>query len=310
MNPNVLASQVWAILPDRLEQMLALLPADPRDLLADADPEEVDAIYAARGMGAKAGSVAVIPVTGSISKRDSLLTQFFGGTSTTRLTQAIKQAVADDSVGRILLNVDSPGGTVSGLPELAQAIREARTVKPVTAIANDMAASAAYWIASQADEVWATPEAMVGSVGVFAMHVDYSGALEQQGIRPTMVSAGKYKTEANPYQPLSDEARGAIQTQVDHAYDLFVRDIAAGRSVTPAQVREGYGEGRVFTAQQARKAGMIDRVVTYSDAVKRLSGAAPAAGARAEDDEPVPEATVEPSPDRLIFDTDKWLLNR
>jgi len=222
----------------------------------------------------------VVPVLGPISKRDTMWSMFLGGTSTTRLTQQLRALAADDSVATILLNVDSPGGTVSGLPELAAEVRRTAESKHVVAIANDMAASAAYWIASQADEVIATPEALVGSVGVFTMHQDVSGMMEQLGVRTTFIQAGKHKTEGNPFEPLSDDARAHVQSIVDATYAQFVADVAKGRSrdgapVTAATVKADYGEGRVLTAKDARAAGMVDRVETYSQAVARLSGVKP-----------------------------------
>jgi len=269
----------WAIDSDRFSRYLAgvFQAADPAaDLFADADPGEVEAMYAARGTGSRSGTVAVVPVLGPITKRDSLFTMLFGGTSTVRLSQQLRALAADDSVATILLNVDSPGGTVSGLPELVSEVRRVAETKRVVAIANDLAASAAYWIASQADEVIATPEALVGSVGVFTQHVDFSAALEREGIRVSFIQAGKYKTEGNPFEPLTDEARAHVQSIVDATYAQFVGDVAKGRNTTPAAVRADYGEGRVLTAKDAKAAGMVDRVETYSQAVARLSGVKPA----------------------------------
>lgn len=286
------AHEPLAILPDAVAAIAAsvrtmdLTGIASGDLLAEPPAERLDAYYAARG-GTRNGTVAVVPVVGPIVKRDSLFSLLEGGTSTTRLTAQLRALAADESVATILLNVDSPGGTVSGLPELAAEIRRTAQTKRVVAIANDLAASAAYWIAAQADELVATPEALVGSVGVFTQHVDCSALNEQQGVKVTYIHAGRYKVEGNPDEPLTDEARAYIQSIVDDMYGMFVSDVSKGRSaalgtsVTPAMVRAEYGEGRVLTAKDAKAAGMIDRVETYSQAVARLSGVKPA-GARAE----------------------------
>lgn len=331
-----------SILPDALDGIVAGIRAHDfgdmtaAEFLAEPSAERLDEFYAARSAGRpSAGAVAVLPVLGPIVKRDSLMSMLEGGTSTTRLVAQLRSLAADDSVATVLLNVDSPGGTVSGLPELAAEIRRTAQSKHVVAIANDLAASAAYWIASQADEVVATPEALVGSVGVFTQHVDCSGFNEQQGIKPTYVYAGRYKVEGNPDEPLSDEAREHIQSIVDGIYGMFLADVAKGRSaslgttITPAMVRDQYGEGRVLMAKDAKTAGMIDRIATYSETVARLSGVKAPAGARAEDglvgpvasfivgeagpEEFVPseDATVTPAaeapPDRLLLDSDAWL---
>lgn len=289
------AQEPMAILSDAFDGIVAgLLAHDFGDMtagefLAEPSAEALDEFYAARGAaGARSGAVAVLPVLGPIVKRDSMFSMMEGGTSTTRLVAQLRALAADDSVSTILLNVDSPGGTVSGLPELAAEIRRTAQVKHVVAVANDLAASAAYWVASQADEIVATPEALVGSVGVFTRHVDCSGFNEQNGMKPTYIHAGRYKVEGNPDEPLTDEARDHIQSIVDGVYGQFVADVAKGRSaatgttITPAQVRSDYGEGRVLMARDAKAAGMVDRIATYSETVARLAGVKPAGAARAE----------------------------
>jgi signal peptide peptidase SppA len=155
-------------------------------------------------------------------------------------------------------------------------IRGAQT--PVTAIANTLAGSAAYWLASQADEVVVSPSGFVGSIGVFARHVDESAALAQEGLKVTLISAGDYKVEGNPYEPLSDEAQAAIQALVNETYDAFVNDVAAGRNVSAGDVLAGFGQGRMFSAQGAVAAGLADRVDTFASTVQGLLAAPPSLG--------------------------------
>src|SRR6202043_3845971 len=131
-----------------------------------------------------------------------------------RLASTIRQAAADPSIAAIVLDVDSPGGQGYGIEELGNAIYEARAAKPIAAVANSLAASAAYWAASQATEFYAAPGAEVGSIGVYTMHVDYSEALKKEGISVSYISAGRYKVEGNPYAPLDDAARAAVQISV------------------------------------------------------------------------------------------------
>jgi signal peptide peptidase SppA len=180
-------------------------------------------------------------------------------------------AVADSSIDAVVLDVDSPGGEVFGVQEAWDAIRAASKVKPVVAVANAIAASAAYYLASAADELLVTPSGMVGSIGVYALHVDVSKALEEIGEKWTFVSAGKYKVEGNPTEPLGDEARGAMQGDVDRYYSDFVQAVARGRKKTFAAVRDGFGEGRMVGARAAVEQGMADAVGTIGDAVRRAA---------------------------------------
>jgi signal peptide peptidase SppA len=218
------------------------------------------------------GDVAVIPLKGVITPRASLLAQIFGlGGGLSQFRDQLSAAVTDEKVGAIVLDIDSPGGLVDLVPETAAEIREAAKVKPVTAVANTMAASAAYWLGSQASEFVVTPSGEVGSIGVYAEHRDISKALESAGMRPTLVSAGKYKVEGNPYEPMSDQAREALQRAVNDYYGMFVKDVALGRDTTVAAVKNGYGEGRTLTAKRAVEEGLVDKVGTLEETVSALT---------------------------------------
>jgi signal peptide peptidase SppA len=261
-------NEVWAILPDVLSA--ALLNATAESITdGAAQPDRHSRVKP----GPKSGRVARVPIFGAISHRDSFWSQFFGGGATVeRLTATLREMGSDPAIGTVLLEVDSPGGTVSGVPELAAEVRTLRESKRVVALVNSLAASAAYWVASQADEIVATPEALIGSIGVFTIHEDYSAALERIGIKTTYISAGKFKVEANPTEPLSDEARDHLQGLVDAAYNLFIADVAKGRGVSVGTVKSEYGQGRVFTAAFAKEAGLIDRVATADETIRRLTG--------------------------------------
>ena len=260
------AAEPWAILPTALQGLLANAG------VLHVEHDDAIAIEALSRPGPKSGRVARIPIVGAIARRDSLWSLLFGGASIERITKALHDVAADDSISTVLLDIDSPGGTVSGLPELAGEVRSLKQSKHVVALANSLPASAAYWIASQADEIVATPEALVGSVGVFAVHEDWSKFYEQNGVKLTYVAAGKYKTEGNFDEPLTDEARAHMQSIVNDAYDLFVSDVAKGRGLAPSRVRAEYGEGRVLTANDAKAAGMIDRIAGASETIQRLAG--------------------------------------
>jgi signal peptide peptidase SppA len=278
----------WAIMAEKLQVILDVLAyhAMGGTLTAEEIQERLaNTPHAAASHSAPraVGSIAVIPIYGVIAQRMDLMTQSSGGTSTETVMKAFRAAVADSTVRAIVFDVDSPGGTVNGVDELSTEIYRARGIKPVVAVANSMAASAAYWIASAADELVVTPSGEVGSIGVLAAHEDVSAAHETAGVRMTLITAGRYKAEGNPYEPLSEEARAAMQERVDEFYGMFTKAVARNRGVGVAAVREGYGEGRVVGARKALEAGMVDRIDTLDATIDRLAGAHRAAQrARAE----------------------------
>ena len=280
---HLVQSTPWAITADKLAAILDVLRyhADGGTFTAEEVRERIGAAVAPAEQRAEA--VAVLPLYGVIAQRADLMTESSGGTSVERFTARFRELVADPNVGAIVLDVDSPGGTVSGVDELAAEIYRARGSKPIVAVANSLAASAAYWIASAADELVVTPSGEVGSIGVLTAHEDMSAMLETEGVRVSLISAGKYKTEGNPYEPLSDEARAALQVRVDGYYDMFVKAVARNRGVSARDVREGYGEGRVVGAVQAKALGMADRVATLDETLARLVKSRRRPGARAEE---------------------------
>lgn len=273
----------WAIHPAKLPTILDLVALHAAGV--ELSEEEVEErIQAARRDRAtlqpSQGSVGVLPLTGVIVPRAGLMTQISGGCSLDTWCQDLYSLLADPNVGAIVLDVDSPGGSVDMVPETAQVLLSARKQKPIVAVANTEAASAAYWLASCCSEVVVTPSGQVGSIGVYSAHQDISQMEEAAGIKTTLISAGRYKTEGSPFEPLSDEAKAAIQEQVDTYYGMFVQAVAAGRNTSGQAVIDGFGQGRMVTAEDAVKEGMADRVATLSDTVARLQddqpgGAAP-----------------------------------
>lgn len=270
-----LRTGLWAIDPRALSEMLSRAKAtNVRELRSSSETV---------GSWPSRGGLAVIPVYGPISHRPSMWSAFFGGTSTMRISEQLRIALEDPSVSRIVLDIDSPGGTVDGVPELAGEILAARAKKPITAIANSLATSAAYWLAAQATELIVAPSGEVGSIGVFALHTDYSKALENEGIKVTFIKAGKYKTEGNPYEPLGDEARAAFQSRIDDWMAMFVKSVALGRGVTSDKVRQTYGQGRCVAAAEAVRLGMADRSLAFTPALAGLAGRRASASAADED---------------------------
>lgn len=266
----------WAILPSTLQAIVELvqLRASGGRLTQDEIVARLEVAAASQGPrsgGGQTRRVAVIPVYGTLMPRANLMSQMSGGTSVERLRDTIRGALADDDIDAIVLDIDSPGGQVDGIPELAAEMRAARSQKPILASANTMAASAAYWLGAQAEQVYVTPSGVVGSVGVLTAHVDHSAFDEREGLKTTYIYQGKYKVEANPHEPLGDEARAAIQHDVDAFYAMFVRDVARGRGVREGTVRKGYGEGRVVNAEDALEQGMVDGIETLEATIERAA---------------------------------------
>lgn len=286
--------KLWGLRPETLAVISRLAAGE-------ISVEDVQAEHQAGPRGAQVtGGVAVLPLRGLITPRPSFLGLLFGGGGGLQsFRQSFHEALASDDIASILIDVDSPGGVTDLVPETAAEIRAARGTKPIVAIANTMAASAAYWIASQADELVVTPSGEVGSVGVFMAHEDWSKFDEELGVSTTLISAGKYKTEGNPYEPLTDEARDAFQATVDDLYAMFISDVAKGRSATPAAVKAGYGEGRMALARRAVEAKMADRIDTFEGTVARLVRRPPRSRKAAAED-----FTGNPSPTPPVAEAD------
>ncbi|MBI4636113.1 MAG: S49 family peptidase [Candidatus Rokubacteria bacterium] len=279
----------WAVEPEMLAELAAILA--PRVAGVRLSDEEIaqrvhaaQARAAARGAGARVGVVAVMPIIGLLLSRAGALEQVSGAMSVQDLALRFKALVADDAVGAIVLDIDSPGGEVGGIAEFADQIFEGRARKPIVAVANPLMASAAYWIGASASALLASPSALVGSIGVYAAHEDVSKALEAAGIAVTLVAAGKDKTLGNPFEPLSPDGRAYIQDRVNEFYDLFVRAVARGRGTSQKTVREGMGQGRVVTAAEAVTLGMADSVGTLDDAIALAGRRAQRSAERAETD--------------------------
>lgn len=258
-----------AILPEKAAAISAFLRTKAAG--GDVDPAEIQAIVAAkRADGVQiVGRVAVLPCMGVISQRVDMLQEASGGVSTERLGAALDSLLADKTVRCIVMAFDSPGGSVFGVDELATKIRQGRDQKKIVGIADSMAASAAYYLLSQCTEVNVTPGGMVGSIGVFTAHEDWSKFMEEEGVKTTLVSAGEYKVEANPFAPLTDEAREEMQRQVNHYYGQFLSAVAKGRGVSEAAVRKDFGQGRMALAQEAVDKRMADRVATFEQVLRR-----------------------------------------
>ncbi len=269
-----ITGSIWPILPEKMDAMLAIIDSHAAGFrIDDATAEKLTAANRSRQSAQVQRNIAILPVVGVLSQRMGLMSAMSGGTSTERLGREFDALVADSSVDAIVLDVDSPGGNYYGTPELASKVLAARGSKPIVAVANSLAASAAYWIASAADELVVTPSGDVGSIGVLAVHQDMSEANEKIGIKPTYVTYGRHKAELNPDGPPSTEALEELQRQVDDAGRTFEKAVAAQRGTTAKIVHDTFGQGRTYSAKEAVAKGMADRIGTLEAEVDRLASA-------------------------------------
>ena len=267
----------WAIEPAKLLEIRGIYMAHARGEKTDIAAVEQ---RLGRPMDNQAKSysvhdgVAVLPLHGVIAKKMNMFAAISGGTSSELAAAALQAAVEDHAVHSIVLDIDSPGGTVDGTEALANAVHAARAVKPVAVLASGTMASAAYWIGSSAGpgQVFiADRTTQVGSIGVVVAHMDVSAAEAQRGVKTTEISAGKYKRIASQYAALTPEGRQSLQDQVDYTYGLFVDAVAVNRDVSADQVLANMADGRVFIGQQAVAAGLVDGITTLPALVQRLN---------------------------------------
>ena len=216
--------------------------------------------------------VAVLTVQGVMERRLNLFSDISGGVSSQQLARRIRKAAADSDVAGILLDIDSPGGSVFAVEEIAEAIVEAVAVKPVVAHSYALMCSAAYWIAAQCSEIVVGANAEVGSIGVAIVHYDFSDRDREAGVRRTFLTAGKYKRITADNAPLSTEGRAYEQAQLDTYYSLFVNAVAEGRDVSPEQVLEDMADGRTFIGEQALEAGLVDHIGNIETALALAGG--------------------------------------
>jgi signal peptide peptidase SppA len=273
--------------------------ADPRD------PKSVKPYRTQKG-------VAVIPVMGSLVNRGAWIGSRSGMTSYEGLKHQISVAAQDASVSSILLDMDSPGGEAVGAFEVADVVREAGKSTPVVAIVNGMSASAAYAIASAASQIITMPSGVSGSVGVVLMHADYSHALHERGVKPTLIHAGARKVDGNPYQPLTDDVKAELKAEVDQFYDLFVSSVAKGRKGRMTEKAVRGTEARTFIGQAAVDVGLADAVGSFESVLadlskrgRRVSTPAPpfrtsGSGLQLTSSPPSPQATIMPQANLAI----------
>jgi capsid assembly protease len=217
---------------------------------------------------------AVIPIFGTLVQRGNWMSSASGMMSYGQIGAMFADAMNDQYIETIMLEIDSPGGEVPGAFDLADMIYTSRGKKPIVAVASEYAASGGYLLASTADEVVVPRTGMVGSIGVVAAHYDFSVAMEKRGVAVTYVYAGDKKIDGNRYQPLSESALADWQEGIDSLYQLFVDTVSRNMDIGVDRVR-GTQAG-MYTGFKAVDAGLADRVNTFtnelSNVVLRASG--------------------------------------
>lgn len=237
-------------------------PVDRKNLAAGRKPYRTTA-----------DGIAIIPVLGSLINRGGWLDAMSGITSYEKLKFQIAAAAADRDVTSIILDMDTPGGEAVGAFEVGDVVREAARTKEVVAVVNGMAASAGYAIAAGASRIITTSSGISGSVGVVMLHADYSVALANKGVKPTLIHAGARKVDGNPYTPLTDDVEEELQAEIDRFYDLFVASVAKGRpGMSEDAIRAT--EARTYIGADAVAVGLADAVGCFESVLSDLSASA------------------------------------
>lgn len=284
----------WAIRPEKLQTIAAFLQRRSEgDVLTR---EEVRAAMAARSQPVEAQSkkVALINVMGTICPRLSMMEEISGGVSCEAVGRALDKAVASADIGTIVLNFDTPGGSVFGVEELAAKIFAARDKKRVIGIANHEAASAGLWLITACSEVVAAPSAWVGSIGVLMMHFSTAGWEAKEGYQTTITRRPIGKAEGAAGESLSDDAKEHRQHLVDQNYEKFTAAVAKHRKVTTAKVESDFGAGRMMFAADALQVGLIDRIATLEQVLSELGVSAKASGSTSEPAFPLEGLSMNP----------------
>ena len=266
----------WAITPEGLQRVLEITGKH-----ANGDEIDIDAVSAklgrpldnTRNITVRDG-VAIIPVSGPIFRFASFFHSISGATSVENISTDFNKALENPAVKSILFDVDSPGGQVSGIQELAKMIFDARGKKPMTTYSGDLSASAAYWLGSATDEFFAAETARIGSIGVVAVYGDSSKAAAKAGHEEFKFISSK--SPRKQPDPRTEEGASDIQAVVDDLADIFLSDVARNRGVSVQTVEDEFGQGSVMIAEKALASGMIDGVSTYEDVLSSMtSGTTP-----------------------------------
>ena len=254
----------WMMMPNALQTMLEIVEAH---LNGTVSLEQLQQRDTREKPAPRQGSVGVLPLHGPIFPKANMMTEMSGAVSLEQWNTQFMQMVQDDSISSIVLDIDSPGGSSSMIPETAHMIREARRVKPIYAVANTMAGSAAYGLAAQATQLYASPSSVVGSIGTYMVHTDRSGLAEKLGVKETVIKAGRFK--AVDLESLTPEAKQYMEELVGDINDVFIDQIAQGRGTTSEAIRQT--EARIYAPHKAVEVGLADQVASFDEVIGELT---------------------------------------
>ncbi len=268
MNPDIphieQYSGVWAMHDPAFSAMIAQV--ERMDVAAHVRARIDDGIESNRNPTTIVDGIAIIDIVGTMTKFGSSLSDTPGSVT---LRKAVRDAAADDSIRGILLRFDSGGGSVSGTDDLAQEVARALTVKPVVSYIEDMCASAAYYVASQAGRVVANESAIIGGIGTFMAIRDFSALFDEAGVKVNVVKFGEFKGAGEEGTPITDTQLAEFQRTVDSFGGLFVAAVARGRKMSETKSK-ALADGRVHVGVEAIPLGLIDAVETIDDAMATL----------------------------------------
>ena len=185
-----------------------------------------------------------------------------------KVVKLLRKYERDDDVRAVVVRIDSPGGAVAPSQEIYSALRNLRKKKKVVASMGNLAASGGYYIAAAADQIYASPGTLTGSIGVIFMHFNVRGLLEAVKIEETTLKAGKYKDTLSPFRPLNELDREEVQSLSEDVYGQFIRDVAEGRGLKEEEVRK-LAEGRIYTGRRAKDLRLVDELGGFQDAVAK-----------------------------------------
>ncbi|WP_457554443.1 signal peptide peptidase SppA [Candidatus Pyrohabitans sp.] len=214
--------------------------------------------------------VAVIKVSGVISMDSGEGAFAYEATTPEGFKAQLDRALSDSSVKAILIEINSPGGSVVASEAIAEAIKEAKQKKPVVAWLGEIATSGGYYVASASSYIVADPGTITGSIGVISVFPEYSRLLKKLGINMTVIKAGEYKDFSTGYRPLTEEERRMVEEIIYDFYEQFIAEVAQNRNLSVEHVRS-IAEGRIYSAKRASELGLVDEVGTRRVAIRKAA---------------------------------------
>lgn len=249
----------WVMEPSRFDGLISSLCAMARVEVSQGNAVSIPSY-------SMEGKTAVIPITGFLMEKVPQWMKRWGveATAYSDIRNMVGKAAGEPEVSQIVLRIDSPGGTVAGVSETADSIRQAAGSKPMRAEVSSLAASGAYWLASQAHEIVTGPNAEVGSIGVFTWLSDVSRLFENEGVSVKVIKSVPHKATGLPGVPITDDQLKPMQSIIDGIHENFTQAVMTGRRMQPEQIQAA-ATGQLWIAKDALSLGLIDRIANQSN---------------------------------------------